>query len=574
MTNRTAFSDAEYRARWLALVPVAIVFAACLMLLWFLLPAAHDILTESYEPTKTLRFFYSHGHKLHKWGPMPGFVFAPIYTALLLFYHLSGQLGRISSVYPFGLADPIHDLGTLILTARLTTLLAALSGVYYLTRTLQRLLGGTVGPVLGVLTSLSTSMVLLETLVDTNPNGLMIAFLLFALANYAVIVLRGFSKTRAIAMAFFYIASLSCKELTSVTFIFPYLSLIALAAWGVWRNTTEGRRNFQIVTWSCLSALGFYLLINVVYAPSSWVERMRYVFGPLKDPAIWASPSQTYASYLLQSLWAVAGSLGWAGVLVLIVSIVGTASYPSWRLLLLWLPFASHITLTVATAGYMPPYFMLPLGPALCLPSAFVLSRIIETSKAPKVLQLITFAIVAMVCGWMAFCATGLYRYTHTDSLIRSAIVERIPSGSTVNVVNLFSNNGGLPETNIRGNVSLDSRALFEIIGAPVSNRPDYLLVSKEGQAWERDIKTSPARAAVLKSQIGFDYSDFTSYESLGYELTGEMHPTLPKWCQPGAVADSRQHLEENLLIYHLRDELARKAATSSAVLGATHDSE
>jgi hypothetical protein len=574
MTDRTDSMDAEYRARWLALVPVAIVFAACLMLLWFMLPAAHDSLTESYEPTKTLRFFYSLGHAQHKWGPMPGFVFAPVYAVLLLFYRLTGQLGRISSAYPFGLADPIHDLGTLILTARLTTLLAALAGVYYLTRTLQRVLASRLGPVLGVLLSLSTSIVLLEALVDTNPNGLMIAFLLFALANYAAIVLSGLTKKRAIAMAFFYIASLSCKEITSLTLVLPYLALIALSVFGVLRNAKDGRRDLWLITLSCLSALGFYLLINAVYAPGAWVGRMRYVFGPLKDPAIWASAGQTYASYLLQSLWAVVGSLGWAGVLVLIISIIGTATYRSSRLLLLWLPFLSHLIFTVATAGYMPPYFMIPLGPALCLPSAFVLSRMIEASKLSESLQAITFATLAVLCAWMAFCATGLVRYTHSESLVRTAVTEKIPSGSTVNVVNLFSNNGGLPEPAMSRNVLLDLRPLFEIIRAPVSDRPDYLLVSSEGQAWQSEIKTRPARAAMLEKLIGFDYSDFTSYESLGYEFTGVIRPTPPGWCQPYAVADDSQRLKESLLIYHRRADFARKASAADAITATTHNSK
>jgi hypothetical protein len=574
MTERTATMEAEHHARWLALVPVAVVFAACLMLVWFMLPAAHDILTESYEPTKTLRFFYTHGHAQHKWGPMTGFVFAPVYTVLLMFYHLTGQLGRISSVYPFGFADPIHDLGALILAGRLTTLVCALAGVYYLTRTLQRVLASTLGPVLGVLLSLSTSMVLLEALVDTNPNGLMIAFFLFALANYAAIILNGLTKKRAVAMAFFYVASLSCKELTSLSFILPYLALIALGVFGLRRNASEGKRNLQIVTLSCFSALGFYLLINVVYAPGAWVERMRYVFGPLKDPAIWASASQTYASYLLQALWAAAGSLGWTGVLLLLISFVWTATKPSSRLLLLWLPFLSHLILTIATAGYMPPYFMLPLGPALCLPSAFVISRMIETSTVSESLQTITFASLTVLCAWMAFCATGLVRYSHIDSLVRTAVDEQIPSGSRINVVNLFSNNGGLPEPTMRRGVVLDPRPLFEIIRAPVSDRPDYLLISSEGQAWGREIKTRPARAAMLKKQIGFDYSNFTSYESLGYELTGVIRPTLPGWCQPYAVADSSQHLKDDLLIYHLRGGFSNKASAADAITATTHNSE
>jgi hypothetical protein len=375
-------------------------------------------------------------------------------------------------------------------------------------------------------------------------------------------------------MAFFYVASFSCKELTSLTFVLPYLALIVLGFFGLRRNATEGRRDLQIVTLSCLSAVGFYLLINVVYAPSSWVGRMRYVFGPLKDPSIWASSGQTYASYLLQSLWAVAGSLGWAGVLLLIVSLIWTAIYPSSRLLLSWLPFFGHLIFTLATAGYMPPYFMLPLGPALCLPSAIVLSRMIETSSASESLPAITLATLTVVCAWMAFCATGLFRYTHTDSLVRAALTDKIPPGTTINVVNLFSNNGGLPEPAIRGNVLLDPRPLFEIIQAPVSDRPDYLLVSSEGQAWEREIKTRPARAAMLKKQVGFDYSAFTSYESLGYELTGVIQPTLPGWCQPHAVADSSEHLKENLLIYHRRGEFARKASAVNAITATTHNNE
>jgi hypothetical protein len=574
MTDRTATLDADYRARWLALVPGAVVFAACLMLLWFLLPAAHDILTESYEPTKTLRFFYTHGHAQHKWGPMTGFVFAPVYTALLLFYHLTGQLGRISSTYPFGFANPIRDLGTLILAARITTLFGALAGVYYLTRTLQRHLASTFGPVLGVLLSCSTSMVLLEALVDTNPNGLMIAFFFFALANYASIVLGGLTKRRAIGLAFFYVASLSCKELTSLTFVLPYLALIALAIYGVRKNAKDGRRDLGIIALSCCSAFGFYLLINVIYAPGSWVERMRYVFGPLKDPAIWASANQTYSVYMLQALWAVAGSLGWAGVLVLIVSIVATARRPSSRLLLLWLPFFSHLVLTVATAGYMPPYFMLPLGPALCLPAAFVVSRMIKAAKLSESLQAISFTALTAVCAWMAFCATGLVRYTHSDSLVRDAITEKIAPGARINVVNLFSGNGGLPEPTIRGAVLLDPRPLFEIIRAPIDDRPDYLLVSSEGQAWQREIKTRPARAAMLKKQIGFDYGDFASYESLGYELTGVMRPALPAWCLPYAVADGNEHLKESLLIYHLRGEVARKASPTDTITATIHSSE
>jgi hypothetical protein len=198
----------------------------------------------------------------------------------------------------------------------------------------------------------------------------------------------------------------------------------------------------------------------------------------------------------------------------------------------------------------------------------------ISSSTVSESLQAVTFTALTVMCAWMAFCATGLVRYTHTDSLVRAAVAEKIPSGSTINAVNLFSNNGGLPEPVVRRDVLLDPRPLFEIIRAPINDRPDYLLVSSEGQAWEREIKTRPARAAMLTKQIGFDYSDFTSYESLGYELTGVMQPTLPGWCQPNAVADSGERLKESLLIYHRRGEFAPKASAANATTATTHNSE
>jgi hypothetical protein len=198
----------------------------------------------------------------------------------------------------------------------------------------------------------------------------------------------------------------------------------------------------------------------------------------------------------------------------------------------------------------------------------------IETSTVSESLQAITFTLSAVFCTWMALCATGLFRFTHTGSLVRTAIIEKIPSGSSVNVVNLFSNNGGLLETPMRRNVSLDPRPLFEIIGAPVSNRPDYLLVSNEGRAWQRDIKARPARAAMLKDQIGFDYSNFTSFESLGYELTGVIQPTLPGWCKAYVVADNSDHLKQTLLVYHLRGELAPKASAADRITATTNNSE
>lgn len=551
------------RDRWLSLLPVAIIFAAVVTLVPFLLPARHDNLSESYEPTKTLRFFYLHGHQMHKWGPMPGFVYAPFYAALLAIDKLTGHLGRVSSQYPFGFDDPLQELGAMIFAARVATMLVGLAAIYCLTRTLQRALKQSVGPVLAVFLSLSTSIIFLESLADTKPDGLMVGFLIFALANYAAIVLEGFTVARAVGLAFFYIASVSCKELTSVTLLVPYFALIVASVLRIRREPEAGKQDLRLIAVSCAAAVVFYLLINVIYAPHTWLERLTIVFGPLKDPSIWAGVHQTRLRYIMDSLWAVIGAIGWGGVLVFILSAIGSVAAPSWRLFLLWLPFWSHVILTVASAGYMPAYFMIPLGPALCLPSAYILCGQIERSGiSHRRLTMIT-AGVAACCLWIAFCAVGLFRATHPSSMIQAELKEDIPSGAVVNVVGLYPAEGEPVTPGPRG-TSIDHRPLIQIMNAAPADRPQYLLVSANMAEWAGEIQARPARAAMIKRETGFDYSGFSGFSGLDYLPAGTISPKLPPWCSRYVVADSDTYIDNHLLVYRLRSKAGQGASASS----------
>ena len=555
-------------ARWIAMLPAAIPFAASLMLLHFLLPAARDALTESYEPIKTLRFFYSHGHLWHKWGPMPGFLFAPIYALLLLIDKLGGHLRHISSIYPFGLDNPVQELGNMIFAARIMTLLAALAGIYYLTRVLQRALKSTTGPVLAVLLSLSTSMVFLESLVDTKPDGLMLAFLLFALANYAAIVLEGLTRRRVIGLAFFWVASLSCKELTAITMVLPCLGLITLALASFRGDTAAGKRKLKVIAIASLCVIGFYVLINVIYAPDAWLERLHYVLGPLKDPSIWAGAHQTRADYLLASVMAVLGSIGWGGVVLLLIALAGSIRYPSWPLLMLWLPFVSHFVLAVTTAGYMPAYFMLPEGPALCLPGSYVVCTFVEQKRVQgRELTLVT-AMVAVCCTWVAFCATTVFRCSHFLSMTDTAFKNDIPSGATVSMALIFPGRSNA-RTSGPDQTTIDQRPIFEIMTEDKTKRPGYLLVSSDEKDWVEEIKDRPARAAMLKVQTGADYSTFRGFEQLGYELKDTISPHYPAWCSHYVVADSQPLLNNHLLIYRLSSDSLDNSTVTSAIQAA-----
>ncbi len=536
----------------LALAPIVVILAANLLLLGFLLPSNHDALAESYEPTKTLRFFYTLGRQQHKWGPMPAFVFAPAYAVLLLCAKLSGGLGQLSRQYPFGFRNPVQVLTQMIFAARLITLAIALGGVFYLTRVLQRALGSVLGPPLAVLLSLTTSMVFLEPLIDSKPDGLMVGFLLFALANYASIVLLGATRSRAYALSFFWVASLSCKELTGGTMLLPFLGLLVAALVSGRVEPARGKRNLRLFAEGCAGAVLLYLLLNVVYSPAGWLERMRYVFGPLKDPSIWGDGSQTLASYLLASLTAASGSLGYGGLMLALVALAGTIRYPSRVLALLWLPFVSHFVFTVAAAGYMPAYFMLPLGPALCLPASYVLSRgIAECRMEARPLALLS-ATLAAVCTWMAFCATATFRFSHPESMIHAALEDRIPRGATVNLAKLFPGRSEVPEQRPGGTV-VDERPLFLIVDSREEERPDFILAPADLQTWAQEIRDRPARAAMILNQTGFDYTRFRGFEALGYQLDSTVSPQFPGWCYPAVVAGGHAQAASRLLIYRRR---------------------
>jgi hypothetical protein len=103
-----------------------------------------------------------------------------------------------------------------------------------------------------VKTLLTTSLVFLEPLADTKPDGMTVSLLICALANYVTIVLEGVTAGSAIRLDFFCVASLSCKELTSTTMMLPYLGL-AIAALASWRrNPAEGKRNVRLLLLSAI----------------------------------------------------------------------------------------------------------------------------------------------------------------------------------------------------------------------------------------------------------------------------------------------------------------------------------
>jgi hypothetical protein len=551
--------------KMIAFLPALVVGLSLLHLLPFLLPDVRDNLSESYEPAKTLHFIAMHGAYVHKWGPVPAFIFAPVYAVVLLISKLGGHLSQFSGVYPFGFDNAEVQIGHMLLAARATVFIVGLISIYYLCLSLQRALKDVFSPVIALMVCLSTSLIFLVTLVDTKPDGLMVSMLICALANYASIVLDGITAGRAIRLGLFYVASVSCKELTSTTLFLPFLGLLIVAI-GQWRSgNAEGRLYVRRLMMLVVSIPVFYLLLNVVYAPSMWKFRIAYVFGPLKDPHTWAAPGQTRLSYLRDTGAAVFAAIGWGGLLMLALTLVLTVRRPSQKLILLWLPFLSHLLFTTLLGGYMPAYFMLPLTPAVALPAAYALHQLLAPALESPALESPVFerhastrrlqvgvAVLWIVCLYMALSATTLFQAAHPDGMAKQAMEKQVQPGSTVDYLKVMSVPHPVPTPGPLGE-TVDHRPLYEVIQSPISDRPEYALIPTDLEKWTMDIKDLPSRAAFVKLDTNYDYSNFRSFDSIGYELAGTTVPAIPAWLFPQLIAGHSAYTGENIHIYQLR---------------------
>lgn len=539
---------------------LAVLWVPCLVLViatWpcigFQLPATADTVTESYEPLKTLKFFHSLGRDVHKWGPMTNFVYAPVFGTLYGWWALTGEAHHVSSDYPYGLQRPHESIGAMILAGRLLVLAAGVGATAVLGWSLYR---ATSRPWLTMVTMSVYAASAPQTIIamgNTKPDGLMLAFATAALAVYVRIITEGLTRRRGVTLAVLAVCSLSCKELTPLMFVLPCAG-IALDSWLRTAHDPQlARRQRGDLLVTLGSGIAAYLLINVVYAPAAWLERMRLVFGPLKDPAIWASPDQTPMSYLVDGLWSTFTSLGYLGTALLVLAVVAAVSCRQPRAWLAWLPPVSHVLLVLLTAGYMADYFMLPLPVALSVPvtlaGSAALCRLLARPR-PRLVLLGRCAaiVVVLLTAWTGLSYCRLRLAAVPDAMVERYVTAHLPPAETTYPATLWPRNHGSSRLSWLG-YTVDDRALYQLIDAPQGSRPRWLLIDQELRDWLADFKRRPARARNFEG-TGFDYRGFDGVEALGYKLTLAIHPELPTACPRWLIPDADRWLQTTLLVY------------------------
>jgi hypothetical protein len=526
--------------RWLvehyeAVVPGVLIVLLVQGTVLYQMPGNFCTIDESHEPLQTLRFVSTKGRTVFKWGPVPSFINAPLYAPWLIYWRWTGDLAQPSTDYPYGLAHPFQQQGTLIVTARLAGLVIGVVcvGVYALG--LRRLTGSRLAVFLAVVLCVATSPELIYKFVSTKPDGLMIAFLTASMGVYAVIVADGLTRRRGIALAVLATLSVSCKEQTVPAYVLPFLGMLVDG----WRRSVgdpTARRRFLADYLGMLAAgVLSYLVVNVVYAPSTWLERLRVVFGPLKDSSIWAGSNWSPSLYLADTGDALLYNFGPGGIAILVVALVVSLRAPVPRKVLLWLPFLGYLVIVVGTAGYMPRYFLAPLNALAATPVAAALAYLgdpwWESAPRPgRVAAVAGLAVLLVLNGWVANFAWARLRML-PDPIIERYCLEAVSRDELIHTANMNPRQPGADRLSLLG-FHVDDRSLGEIMNRP-AEMPEVILIGREHLMWLLDFRNVPNRDAAFNEWTGHAYSRFEGFEPLGYRLEAVVHPDLPRWLLP-----------------------------------------
>jgi hypothetical protein len=498
-------------------------------LVLFAVPNNVDIIDESFEPLKTLKFVHSLGRTFHKWGPMPNLVYAPLYAPFLGYWHLTGDLGRPSTDYPYGLARPFGQQGLLIVVGRCAGVVIGLLCLAVYARALVRLTGSSLAVCLALLFCVATSPAVIIALVSTKPDGLMLAFLAASMAAYASIVADGLTKWRGFWLSACAVFSISCKELTAPAFVVPYVG-IALAGWRATSGDRHARRRFLgDFAFTVAAGVITYLVVNVLYAPGVWLERMRWFRGPGgPNAAIWTSPGYSTRDYINEIVKGLIYDLGFGGLAIVLAAAVLTAAFPIKHRVLVWLPPLGFFTIVVLQLGYMPSYMLVPINVLLVLPVSAALAYAGTTWLAggTPTARVGVAALAAVLLApnlWAANYGWATSRWAY-EWVAEQYATRNLTRTERIQLSNLWVRQTGASRLSYLG-YTIDDRALGDVATSRES-LPDVFLTSALALRWLEEFKRNPARTRMM-ADTGYSYDQFPGYEAIGYHLVEKFTPRL-----------------------------------------------
>lgn len=515
-------------------LPMLVVVALAAPSIEYMLPSFESHLGENYQPLKALRFFSSPTTDYHKYGPMTNFLLAPGYALSLGYWWLSGDFADPSGDFPYGLERPLEQISFMLLQGRLLFLLLFVSLSIVSLRWLRDATPNRTAIAAAYLFCLGTNYCAMGFVANTRPDGPMFAFLLLSLALYVRILSRGLSVRRGVGLSLLAVFAISSKEVAATVYVMPYLGLgwLELARW---RSRPEERVNVQrTVVATLASGVGAYFVLNTIYAPAIWWERMNHwLGGGGTDSEIWgglgsgAMSQLGFAVFLFESFL---NTLGPAGLLAVVVALAVLLIRRPEMWLLSMLPFLSVLGLGLIPLGYGSDYFTTVATVALIPAVALGFAGLWEWIRPGSIGRPLVLAVLAIGLG-LNFMM-GTFAWHRLDGFFMRVVERELavdpPGRASIAIPE--------PHPHIPGKSRLawlgydfDPRSIQQILDAEPASRPDRIYVSVGQVQFIEDALAQPARADVLQGE-GLDISGWNGFEGLGYELEKRVTPATPAW--------------------------------------------
>ena len=363
----------------------------------------------------------------------------------------------------------------------------------------------------------------------------MMAFATFFVAIYIDVVLDGVTVRRGVLLGLCAVAAVSSKELIYAMFVLPWAYLVLRAVYGRDARLRPGK---PLVRWRALvlgTTVAAYLLINVVYAPSIWLARMRFwLHGDGIDPAIWGDASA--ATLIRTGLLSALDNLGCGGAGLCALGIVFLLIKRPAFSLALSLPAISFLAFGLARIHYTQVRYYMPFSIALLPVAVLGLEALrvwLGRTRLSLKWQRASFALLLLVC-LIPNLILGTYCWYCLDGLREVAIYRHIlasPRDQTYFVFNLYPQGQGSQALSERG-YRFEDRPFQQILD---SNTvwPGEILITQGEQGFImdalRDSVAYPKRAEYLR-KAGFTFAGFTGFEGLGYCRVATLVPSTPSW--------------------------------------------
>jgi 4-amino-4-deoxy-L-arabinose transferase-like glycosyltransferase len=375
--------------------------------------------TDDISPLAPLTEFYQ---TFIQTGPNPWlaypllhhFVLVVAYTPYFAWLMLTGQFESPSSIYPYGMQDPVTSMQTLTLIARVVSCCMA-AGIVLVAYRIGLTLWGKREGVLASIVCLSSY----QMLYYSKTANLEIPYLFWVslgLLVYAKILINGVSVKRAILLATFAALAAATKDQAAGIFLLLPLVLIPMLV----RDWKAKRTPL----WSPI--LGFLIAGCVVYAlasglavdPNRYFAHVDFILNTNRGhigalytqwyPATLSGMMELTSKFLGAQIWIVGPLI----VLFACVTLIHSGRLEPWKLAFL-LPAGSYLLTMILPMGYMYLRYVMPVSFILAIFSGRGMALALRMPGWPRLAASVG---VVLALAWPLYLSLDLALQMRNDS--------------------------------------------------------------------------------------------------------------------------------------------------------------